>query len=156
MTMSLTKDLLQELFEYRDGALYNRTFRSPRAIKGANAGSMSKNRYWRIGINKKYYGLHRIIWMWHYGDIPKGMHIDHLDGNPSNNFIENLRCCTPQENEWNKPMDGVNFESGKWRARFKENGKCHHIGMFNTFEEAKKARDAAVLVRRGELSQRMQ
>jgi len=153
ITMS-TKDKLNELFEYQDGNLFWRETKCPRAIKGTLAGSMQRNGYWRVGVDYVYYGLHRAIWIYHNGDIPSGMHIDHLDGNPSNNKIENLRCCTQTQNEWNKKVAGVSFEKGKWRARFKCSNKSYHVGLFNTFEAAKSARDAAVIEMRGELTAR--
>lgn len=34
--------------------------------------------------------LHRYIWEYHNGPIPKGSHIHHIDGDKSNNVIENL------------------------------------------------------------------
>jgi hypothetical protein len=36
--------------------------------------------------------LHRDVWMFHNGPIPKGHHIHHVDGNPLNNSINNLMC----------------------------------------------------------------
>lgn len=34
--------------------------------------------------------LHRAIWEFYVGEIPKGFHIHHLDGNPLNNALDNL------------------------------------------------------------------
>jgi hypothetical protein len=133
------KTKLHEVFEYKDGNLYWRLTKSPRAVKGSMAGSMQPNGYWRVGVDRVYYGLHRAIWIYHNGNIPDGMHIDHIDRNPSNNCVENLRCCTPQQNEWNKPHCGVRFESGKWRAKYSHNNQDKHIGMFDTEDEAKAA-----------------
>ena len=36
--------------------------------------------------------LHRDIWEFHHGSIPKGHHIHHVDGNPLNNALDNLMC----------------------------------------------------------------
>lgn len=38
--------------------------------------------------------VHRIIWEMVNGPIPQGLEIDHIDGNPSNNTIGNLRLAT--------------------------------------------------------------
>lgn len=43
--------------------------------------------------------MHRLIWQYyHKQEIPKGYEIDHIDTNPSNNSISNLRLCTRKEN----------------------------------------------------------
>ena len=33
---------------------------------------------------------HNVVWEEHYGEIPQGMQIHHIDGNKTNNNIENL------------------------------------------------------------------
>lgn len=40
---------------------------------------------------------YRKIYQQYYGEIPKGYHIHHIDGNRSNNCIENLKCVTSKE-----------------------------------------------------------
>ena len=47
--------------------------------------------------------LHRYVWEKHNGPIPKGCHIHHIDGNPLNNDISNLRCVTPFEHAGEHP-----------------------------------------------------
>lgn len=148
--MSITQDLLHELFEYRDGQLYNRITRSPRATKGSVAGSYNpSNGYMRVAIAKRTYQLSRIIWMFHHGDISEKLEVDHIDQNPLNNRIENLRLLDRHRNEWNKDYENVNFEKGKWRARIKHMGANHHIGLFATREEAKQAAQQAKISIRG-------
>lgn len=41
--------------------------------------------------------LHRVVWEYHNGKIPKGYDIHHIDGDKSNNQIENLQCLTRKE-----------------------------------------------------------
>lgn len=66
---------------------------------------MSKE--YRIYFNKRFYQqkdgywvnsmpIHAQRWVWinHNGDIPKGMDIHHIDGNKSNNEIENLQMLS--------------------------------------------------------------
>jgi hypothetical protein len=48
--------------------------------------------YWRTKDRKSPKLLHREVWRQSYGEIPKSHHIHHLDGDPSNNSIENLEC----------------------------------------------------------------
>lgn len=42
--------------------------------------------------------VHRLIYIWHYGKIPEGYHIDHKDHNRSNDRIENLQAIPASEN----------------------------------------------------------
>lgn len=44
----------------------------------------------------------RVIWEGVVGEIPEGMEIDHISGNPMDNRLENLRCITKGENLKNK------------------------------------------------------
>jgi hypothetical protein len=100
-------------------------------------------------------GVHRIIWAMHYGEWPK-KEIDHIDGNPFNNRIENLREVDHLTNGRNQrtPINNTSgacgiwqdkrySKLGKWGARIKVDYKTKHIGMFDTFEEAVAARKEA-------------
>lgn len=141
---------IQSIFGYKDGNLYNKNFRGPRAIKDAKAGSTRKDGYVRINVDGKSYLAHRLIWLWHGKKLVQGLEIDHINGNKSDNRIENLRQTTRLQNEYNKPKRGYRFESGKWRVRMKINGRQKHIGMFDTEEEAKTAYDLAAQLIHGE------
>lgn len=44
------------------------------------------------------YAIHRLVWMAWVGPIPKGIWINHKDGNKLNNSIDNLELTTPSEN----------------------------------------------------------
>lgn len=47
----------------------------------------------------------RIAWAIYYGEWPeREKHIDHIDGNPENNRIENLRLVTQKENNKNRKL----------------------------------------------------
>jgi hypothetical protein len=142
---------LQEMFEYRDGALYNKHTRGPLAVKNTVAGSLNKiTGYWNLTVKGKRCQLSRAIWVYHNGDIPKGLYIDHINRNPLDNRIKNLRLCTPTQNEYNKPRKGYCFEAGKWRAKIKINGKNKHLGMFDTEKEAKAAYNLSAQLIHGE------
>lgn len=51
-----------------------------------------------IGDKQRARTLHRLKWQAHRGPIPPGYVINHIDGNPQNNALENLECVTQQEN----------------------------------------------------------
>lgn len=55
--------------------------------------------------------LHREVWKDHNGDIPDGHHIHHVDGDPTNNNIENLECVSPKEHSERHPdIGGIQSE----------------------------------------------
>lgn len=43
--------------------------------------------------------LHRAIWKFYNGEIPKGYHIHHKDENKENNDIDNLELLSPSEHQ---------------------------------------------------------
>lgn len=43
--------------------------------------------------------MHRYVWEYYHGKIPKGYHIHHIDGDKANNDISNLRLLTASEHE---------------------------------------------------------
>lgn len=46
----------------------------------------------------KQYRIHRFVWETLKGDIPKGMVINHKNGNKKDNRLENLEVVTPKQN----------------------------------------------------------
>lgn len=48
----------------------------------------------REGVERR---LHRAVWVYHNGKIPKGMHVHHIDGNKDNNDISNLTLLSAKE-----------------------------------------------------------
>ena len=50
------------------------------------------------GHKKTAFSVSRLVWEVFKGPIPKGMVIDHIDCDPSNDSLENLQCITPSEN----------------------------------------------------------
>lgn len=47
---------------------------------------------------KKYPIVARLVYETFVGDIPENMQVNHIDENPSNNFVENLNLMTPKQN----------------------------------------------------------
>lgn len=139
----VTKELLHELFEYKDGELYWKIARSGIKIN-QKAGSLKPNAYVLIKINRKIYGAHRLIFLMHYGYLP--INVDHIDCNPSNNKIENLREATRNQNNYNvkKRKDNTSGiknvvwkkSNKKWVVQIMVNNKNKHIGCFDNLEFA--------------------
>ena len=116
----LNKQELHKIFEYKDGQLYWKESRG-NVAKGYKAGCLNARGYTEIWINKKLHKMHRIIFMMHYGYIPKV--VDHIDGNPLNNCIENLREASAQTNQYNRKL-GKNNTSGCKNVSF---NKRHNL-----------------------------
>jgi hypothetical protein len=142
----LTQEIVIDLLRYEDGNLFWKKDVSRNVKTGAKSGCFDKFGYVIVKINKKNYKAHHLIWMIHYGYKPKL--IDHIDRNPSNNKIENLREATNAENQFNRTFNknslslvkGVtwNKKSNKWKAECRFNGKSHYFGVFENILDAKK------------------
>lgn len=76
------------------------------------------------------YLVHRIIWELHNGEIPDNLCVDHIDGNPLNNAIHNLRLVTRTVNGRNQKkfstnrsgVTGVSWDeqNSRWLAQWKD------------------------------------
>lgn len=120
---------------------------------GDRAGSINGQGYWRIKVDQITYMGHRLAWALYHGKSPD-LEIDHIDGNPLNNRISNLREASRWENCSNVKGAGVSFDKtrGKWLARISVKETNVHVGRYDTFEEAKAAVDAAKLIYRGDFA----
>jgi len=116
--------------EYKDGGLYWTTKQSGRRVGGRVGGVDSYHGYRRFKFQGKTYKEHRVIFYLFNGYWPKM--IDHIDRNPLNNYVENLRDCTPRENNLNKKSVNVYRHGKGWRIII--DGTYH--GIFRCFGEA--------------------
>ena len=57
--------------------------------------------YMTVHINGKIYYVHRLLAITYIENPENKKEIDHIDGNPSNNSLDNLRWATPKENSNN-------------------------------------------------------
>lgn len=77
--------------------------------------------------------LHRAIWEAAYGPIPEGMEVDHINCDPQDNRLENIRLVTSQQNKMNTRLrhdsstglKGLSWDStrGRWIAHVTLNRK---------------------------------
>lgn len=115
--------------------------------------------YLRGGVLGIYLLAHRAAWAIHYGSYPSG-EIDHINGNPADNRIANLRVCSRTQNLHNtvgsrdsaSRFKGVYRDGGRWAAKFRHRGKSLHVGGFATEIEAAKAYDEKIKKVRGEFA----
>src|SRR5665647_1111605 len=83
--------------------------------------------------------MHRVIC-----SVPKGMQVDHIDGNGLNNCKSNLRIVTSRQNNQNRHIKKSSIYPGvswynrdkKWRSEIGINGKAKHIGYFEIEADA--------------------
>lgn len=144
MTKELTQKDVKDLFEYEDGFLYWKEYKYPRRTD-LLVGTLGKVGRIYTKINQKTYLVHRLIFLFHHGYLPK--FIDHIDGNPVNNKIENLREATHRQNCQNRKLainntcgyKGVTKYRNKWMAQIQVNGFKKHLGYFKTPSEAHEA-----------------
>jgi hypothetical protein len=95
---------------------------------------------------------HRAAWALHHGEWPNGQ-IDHINGNRTDNRIDNLRVVSATENARNATLradnrsgvPGVGWHSRykKWTARIGVQGRQKTIGYYATLAEAAAARRVA-------------
>lgn len=158
---ALTAEALREALSY-DEASGVFTWVKPtgrRAKAGDAAGSPTSAGYLLIGVCGKRILAHRLAWFWCHGEWPTG-DIDHIDGNPLNNAITNLRHATRSQNMLNVGLrstntsgyKGVSFDkrSGSYRARIWQDNECFELGFYPTAVAASEAYRAAALQRYGE------
>jgi hypothetical protein len=118
----------------------------------AGGDSNGARRYRLIKFMGKWYPTHRVVWYIHDREIPDGYYIDHLDGNKTNNRIDNLRLVTCRQNQQNQhrhrkgKLVGACFDKarGLWISKININNKQCYLGRFGTEEEAHEAYMRAV------------
>lgn len=153
---------LKEFFDYKDGWLYwkKKSGRTTRLNTKAGRIVIYSHRLKLtqdviISFKRKKWKAHRLIYAWHGYTLRGDEVIDHIDENPLNNCIENLRACTNKQNLENKKgCYSTNKTSGhlgvrwhkatnKWVAYIHHNGQGYHLGVFVNIEDAIAARTAA-------------
>jgi hypothetical protein len=137
-------DYLRSVLEFRDGVLYNKVFRSSHAVAGKRSATSHPKGYLKITIKNQAYLEHRIVFYMVHGYCPET--VDHINGDKTDNRIENLRAATYSENQCNVPLasnnvsghKGVTFykRMNKWRAQIAFNKVVKHLGYFDTKELA--------------------
>ena len=170
--MELTAEIARELLTYNPdtGKLFwkersSKYFKNPTHRKSFNNQWAGKEALTAITRRKsghparldgrlfnKTYSAHRIAWLIYYGEWPKNQ-IDHINQDPTDNRIENLRDVTHAENNKNRTLQnnsttgysGVSFykRDGKYRAEISINNITKHLGYYDTAEEAAAVRAVA-------------
>tara|TARA_R110002020_G_scaffold11610_1_gene43459 strand:+ start:701 stop:1132 length:432 start_codon:yes stop_codon:yes gene_type:complete len=122
----------------REGNVRNKTNRFLKQHK-------ERSGYLYVGLRKDGKGykikIHRLLAL-QFIDNPDNLPwVDHIDRDKLNNNLDNLRWVTISQNSRNKECKGYywNKEANKWKAQYKLNCKMHHIGYYDTEEQARNA-----------------
>jgi hypothetical protein len=104
---AFTVDDFEERLHYDPltGHLFHKRGRFKGKIAGSPLEDNGGYRYLCMSKDGKPYSVlaHRIIWGLYYGEFaPEDRVIDHIDGDPDNNKIDNLRVVTQEENNRNR------------------------------------------------------
>jgi hypothetical protein len=136
---------LKEMFSYDpETGVITRKLAAGNRFAGSNVCSREAKGYLRVAVGKTRVKAHAVAWAMHYGVWPP-MQIDHINRNPSDNRIVNLRLATNQDNSANKGLyknnksgvKGVHqARSGRWVAAIRIDYVRVHLGTFDTKEQA--------------------
>lgn len=109
-------------------------------------------------------GAHRLAWIYVHGLTIGGAEVDHIDTNPLNNAIGNLRLATSSEQKQNKKVQSNNrcglkgayyhaaHKGKKWRTQIKVGDRLIFLGYFHTAQEAHEAYGRAAIEHFGEFA----
>ena len=148
------EDMLKDIRpDPETGIVYSR--RTGKSIGGLNIHGYVVISKW---ANGRAYGIKRshIIWWSKYQKMPSAkMCIDHIDGDKTNDRIENLQILSNQQNVAKRKKNtngsskymGVKFhkKGNKFRAYVKKWGKNYHFGYYKDEKDAAIARDRGMI-----------
>ncbi|SRR6266446_8725341 len=117
--------------------------------------SRHRNRFYAVRCeNGVRFYMHRVLL------AIESKETDHKNGNSLDNRRENLRSCTRSRNACNMPLSsvsttgyrGVTRSGSRWQAQCTEGGKYFFLGRFADKQDAARAYDSFVKLRRGEFA----
>lgn len=148
------QQMLHELLDYNaDTGVFTWKKRRRGVRTGISLGCDNGNGYLRITVAGKSEYAHRLAWMYVHGYWPSQT-VDHINGNPSDNRIANLRAATYGENMQNirratkkstSNSLGVSWhkKAGKWQAHISVGRQHKYLGLFEKKTDAEQAYIAA-------------
>jgi hypothetical protein len=132
-----TKEELESVFELFGSELWRKIDKRTGKPKLVVNKKNSTNGYCQVSFKNRIIKYHTIVWILTNGDIPKGLMIDHKNGEKLDNDIKKLRLVTQRENQNNRTkhrngrLVGCRFlkQCKKWQARIRLNGGAKPISL---------------------------
>jgi len=119
-------------------------------IEAVNTGTkkFGKNgepKSWTIEFKNHQYVIHRIIWVLLNEKIDDNLVIDHIDGNPFNNKISNLRLVDISTNQRNRRKH-ISNTTGTTGVKLDDKGcgSFYYVAYWNTVDNLQKCKAFSV------------
>jgi hypothetical protein len=153
----LTAERLRELLNYDPATgVFTWKQRGRGRPVGRPAGGKNGRGYINIQIDEEQHQAHRLAWLHSFGHWP-GSSLDHVNGDPADNRIANLREADPSQNACNKRGHGLSGIKGvswckqtqMWRASISKDGLDRTLGRFPSRAAAAAAYQSAARVLHG-------
>ena len=155
-------EYIRELLDYDPETGEFRWRVARRSPAGSLAGTTNRSRHCQIKVDGRLLRAHRLAWYVTYGVDPGELEVDHINGDPADNRLCNLRLATHAENSRNRRKhvcraDGLKGAywhkgTGRWIAQVTKDGTHHWLGSYDTPEEAHAAYVAAANELHGEFA----
>lgn len=146
-TEALNAENVKTYFEYAPETGELRwTNNAPVKVRGKSCQTKNSTGHIYVKFQGKNYYSHRIAWLFVHGKWPDS--VDHINGNPADNRLINLRCVDHKTNMQNERkarssnktrMLGVSPNGRRYRAEIRVDGKKINLGTFDSPEVAHEA-----------------
>jgi len=156
----VTQDRLKDILLYdKDTGVFTWRIQRGQMKVGSVAGCIYDRGYIRIRIDGTRYLAHRLAWLYSTGSFPSN-YMDHIDRDPSNNRLCNLRPATAKQNQGNRKINSNNKSGFKgvswckrklnWAVFINLSGRHTRLGCYADKNEAAQAYRNAAIEEHGE------